>query len=211
MMYLSRIPLNPDNRKTALSLIHPNLLHGAIEDALGRKKNRNLWRIDMLHNCPYLLILSQDEPDLQYVADQFGFEDNPGETRNYDSLLARIEKDSQWQFRLTANPTHTSYDKQDKKEGRGRLFAHKTAYHQNQWLIQQGKNNGFEVSNVQLSKKQWFSFKKKNKYPVTFLSVTFEGLLTVKDPEKVREALISGIGREKSYGQGLLTLMRYHG
>lgn len=210
-MYLSRIPLNPNNRNTALSLIRPSMLHGAIEDALGRKDNRNLWRIDMLHSCPYLLILSQEKPDLQSVADQFGFKDEPGETRSYDSLLSRIEKGSRWQFRLTANPTYTTHYKQDAKESRGQLAAHKTAYHQTQWLIQQGKNRGFEVSDLQISKKQWYSFKKKNGHQVTFLSVTFEGVLTVQDPEKIREALISGIGREKSYGQGLLTLMRYHG
>lgn len=210
-MYLSRIPLNPDNRNTALSLIRPSMLHGAIEDTLGRGDSRNLWRIDILHNCPYLLILSQEKPDLQSVADQFGFQDNPGETRNYESLLSQIEKGSRWQFRLTANPTYTTHYKQDEKESRGQLAAHKTAYHQIQWLIRQGENHGFEVSNVQTTKKQWYSFKKKNGHHVTFLSVTFEGLLIVQDPEKVKNALVSGIGREKSYGQGLLTLMRYHG
>jgi CRISPR system Cascade subunit CasE len=39
------------------------------------------------------------------------------------------------------------------------------------------------------------------------MSVTFEGTLTVTDAEKFVEALKSGIGREKAYGHGMMTIM----
>ena len=38
------------------------------------------------------------------------------------------------------------------------------------------------------------------------LSVVFEGVLTVTDADAFRNALVNGIGREKAYGMGLLTI-----
>ena len=39
------------------------------------------------------------------------------------------------------------------------------------------------------------------------VSVTYEGILKIVDEEKVRKMLIDGIGREKAYGVGLMTLV----
>ena len=46
------------------------------------------------------------------------------------------------------------------------------------------------------------------KHQVRLLSVTYEGALTVTDPALFREVLQFGLGREKAYGMGLMTLMR---
>ena len=56
---------------------------------------------------------------------------------------------------------------------------------------------------------QWYTFTQKTGEQVKLLGVTYEGLLTVTDAEKFREALISGIGRGKAYGLGLLTVVRH--
>ena len=56
---------------------------------------------------------------------------------------------------------------------------------------------------------KWYSFKKsKLDKDVRLLSVTYEGLLTVTDAQKFRDALTGGIGRGKAYGMGLLTIVR---
>jgi len=39
------------------------------------------------------------------------------------------------------------------------------------------------------------------------MAVTYEGILTVTDKERFRKTLIEGIGREKAYGMGLLTVV----
>lgn len=39
------------------------------------------------------------------------------------------------------------------------------------------------------------------------LSVTYEGVLTVTDEELLKVALTNGIGREKAYGLGILTIV----
>jgi CRISPR system Cascade subunit CasE len=41
---------------------------------------------------------------------------------------------------------------------------------------------------------------------ITVASVLFDGILEVVDTALLREALQTGIGRAKSYGQGLLSL-----
>ena len=40
------------------------------------------------------------------------------------------------------------------------------------------------------------------------MAVTYEGILQVNDVEKFRKVLVEGLGREKAYGLGLLTVMR---
>ena len=37
---------------------------------------------------------------------------------------------------------------------------------------------------------------------------TYEGILTVTDAEAFRNALVKGIGREKAFGMGMLTVTR---
>ena len=63
-----------------------------------------------MENTCYILIVSEDKPNLQSAFEQFGpYQKEPyWETKSYDILLDRIENGSRWQFRLTANPTISS-------------------------------------------------------------------------------------------------------
>jgi CRISPR system Cascade subunit CasE len=60
---------------------------------------------------------------------------------------------------------------------------------------------------------QWEKFRKGNggKGEVTLRTATFEGILTISDLERFRRTLLSGIGRAKAYGCGLLTIVRAEG
>ena len=109
-MYISRVPLDVSRRKTQIALVSPNKIHGAVEEAFSEKQDRNLWRIDILKGRTYLLIISAMKPDLSRIAVQFGFEEDWGETKEYDGLLKRIDKGSAWHFRLAANPVHSVKD-----------------------------------------------------------------------------------------------------
>ena len=104
-MYLSRIRLNTRKRNTAIALSNPQKFHGAIESAFMEDRERNLWRIDNLGDELYLLLLSQHRPELSGVVKQFGYDEEPAETKTYEPLLDKIVNGSRWQFRLTANPT----------------------------------------------------------------------------------------------------------
>ena len=81
--------------------------------------------------------------------------------------------------------------------------------HQLEWLARKGEKNGFFLmDDTRVVEKRWYSFWKggdKGK-KVSLLSVSFEGSLIVTDEERFRRTLTEGIGRERAYGQGFLTV-----
>ena len=71
-MYLSRVELDLTRRSTMEALAAPQKLHGAVESAFAGERRRRLWRLDRLGERLYLLLLSEDAPDLSGVVEQFG-------------------------------------------------------------------------------------------------------------------------------------------
>ncbi len=205
-MYLTRLKLDINNRKTMRALVAPNLFHGAIERAFSEERKRNLWRIDTLHGETYLMILSEDKPNLSSVAEQFSLPETQWETLPYEKLLDRITVGSRWHFRLVANPTVRRVHKDHK------VMAHITSNHQKEWLWNRAERFGFELEEdeFQVTGNRWYRFRKQKeeKAYVSLLAVTFEGILTVKDAELFKQTLCNGIGREKAFGMGLLTVVR---
>lgn len=88
-MFLSRVSLDLHKRATMIALANPQRFHGAVEQAFPGERRRRLWRLDPLGEKLYLLILSEDAPDLSDIVEQFG-SGEPGETKSYDPLLERI-------------------------------------------------------------------------------------------------------------------------
>ena len=127
-----------------------------------------------------------------------------------------------WQFRLTANPTVSSSKNRNKdnfqsqkqereKIKRGTVYEHNVESYQRDWLQKKAEKNGFCVNdeNVSVVQSQWMQFTKREAgNRISFISVTYEGILTVSDKEMFVKALTEGIGREKAYGMGMLTVMR---
>lgn len=217
-MYLSRVALDLTKRATMLALQNPAMIHGAVERSFEPRAERSLWRIDELGGRRYLLLLSKELPELSALAAQFGTQDAP-ETRDYSPLLARITPGSRWQFRLHANPTYSSGG--DGK--RGKVHACTLVQKpesarpgapepktQTGWLLHQAETHGFSVRADEFGVKriQWYAFGKESGAQVKLLGVTYEGILTVTDADRFRQALVGGIGRGKAYGLGLLTVMR---
>ena len=207
-MYLSRVELDPARRSTMTALAAPQKFHGAVESAFSGERRRRLWRLDRLGEKLYLLVLSEDVPDLSGAAEQFGTGAAP-ETRNYDPLLERITPGSRWQFRLAANPTKSCKDQAD-LQARGTVMAHCTTQYQKQWLLDRAAKHGFALTedSFTVTRVQWYHFAKHGTRPVSLLAVTYEGVLQVTDPGAFRALLCQGMGRGKAYGLGLLTVMR---
>ena len=188
-------------------LASPSVFHGAIE-SVDKERTRKLWRLDTLYGDQILLILSENKIDLTSVAEQFGY-DGSFESKMYDVLLERITNGSRWHFRLKANPTIQKYDE---KKGRGKVLAHITTEYQGEWLKKQAEKNGFSLNNEEwlVTGSRWYVFKKNRNKPakVKMLAATYEGILTVTDADAFRTALVKGIGREKAFGMGMLTVTK---
>ena len=217
-MYLSRVALDMTRQGTMLALQKPSMLHGAVEQSFEPRTSRALWRLDTLGGQYYLLLLSAERPELSHLVAQFGTGEAP-ETRDYTPLLERMIPGSVWQFRLHGNPTYSSCT----ENARGKVHActlirrpdkllpgKREPKTQTDWLIHQGEVHGFAVTEdtFGVKRNQWYTFTKKTGEQVKLLGVTYEGLLTVTDAAKFREALTGGIGRGKAYGLGLLTVVR---
>lgn len=117
---------------------------------------------------------------------------------------------------------------------RGHIIAHVTQDQQCLWLIDKAEHCGFSVDKgepfvhtdnngkettywthpgFEIVHTTWKQFNKdasdrSRKNRVTLRTATYEGELTVTDVDVFREKLMNGIGREKAYGCGLLTIIR---
>lgn len=212
-MYLSRMQLDISQRKTMIALNSPNYFHGAVEDSFKGERKRNLWRIDKLNDKYFLMLLSPEKPDLSQAAKDFGFPNNDPawETRTYDGLFERITNGSFWHFRLTANPIISKRN----KEGRSTVYNHKTPEQQKNWLKNRAEKHGFVLTETSFDvvQNKWYQFKKRrndSEY-VSLFGATFEGRLQVTDRDLFIKTLTEGIGKEKAYGMGLLTIVKASG
>lgn len=211
-MFLTKMELDITKRHTMKALESPNLIHGAVESAFQGERERNLWRIDRLGGRYYLLLLSNQKPSLQHAISQFGLEGESWQTKSYQPLLERIEENTIWRFRLTANPTKSC---KESSQNRGIVRAHITTHYQEQWLAERCESCGFSLQPQEFSvvESRWLKFYKgaNRKKPVSLLAVTYEGILTVTDKERFQATLQKGIGRGKAYGMGMLTVARIGG
>ncbi len=210
-MFLSRIELDVSRQDTMRALASPSHFHGAIEYAASDGRNRKLWRIDSLRGKKYLMILSEREENWESVAKQFGVLGETVEEKCYDVLLKRVTEQSEWHFRLCANPTIAKKMARGEKS-RGKVMAHITEEFQKKWLMDRANQHGFLLKEEDffVTEKKWYSFYKgkgQKNYRVRLLAVTYEGRLTVIDASLFRETLVKGIGREKAYGMGMLTII----
>ncbi len=207
-MYMSRVRLDTRSRETQRALAEPQRMHGALEAAYDGARQRNLWRIDRFDSFCDLLIVSPTILRLEGLADQFaGGDREVCATKLYTPFLDRLAVGQLWQFRLCANPVVA------KKNGPGRGEIVPLIHEADQlaWLLDRAPGHGFSVVSETLvvEDDHLLQFKKGSSgHTVSIRQVTYSGLLTVIDPDALREALCTGIGREKAYGCGLLTLVR---
>lgn len=219
-MFLSRVEKANNNRQQIKSLTHLGAYHDWVEQSFPEEMKqgerlRHLWRLDQIGGREYLLILSQNKPDLQALS-RYGV---PGTamTKTYDQFLNQLQPDELMRFRLTANP---SYAVSHTGEKRGRVYPHVTVEQQRKWLIQRADKAGFKLVSQELSdatdqddlafdivNREHPVLHRKSGRGVRLSRVTFEGLLQIQDLTVFKQTLVNGIGREKAFGMGLMTVI----
>lgn len=90
-MYLSRVQIDTDNRQKMRNLTQLAAYHDWVERSFPQEiargeRTRKLWRIDHLNGKEYLLIVSNEEPDLVELC-RYGV-DGSATTKNYDLFWA---------------------------------------------------------------------------------------------------------------------------
>ena len=191
-MYITQIKLNLRNHQIFKKLRSLDDYHAYIESAfpaeqlLGVRK-RHLWRLD----GQTILLASDDEPDKEALG-KYG----KVTTKSYDRFLDNISIQRPYQFKLVANPLQSNI-----KDRRIPCHGNRQRL---EWLEKQGAKYGFTVIQAKIT---GYKENRIRKHGFTVKSVTFEGILQVTDIEKFKQALRHGIGHEKAYGCGMVTIM----
>lgn len=224
MAILTRMFLNPQLRGGRKLISNPQALHAAVmasfpPDAVGVSgDSRVLWRLDRSGTRHTLYLLSPVQPDLRHVMEQGGWSGQAGDSRDYDGFLGRLRIGQEWGFRVAANPVGSI----PQPGKRGKLVPHVTVAQQTEWFLGKTEHWGFTVrgdvdlargqmGDVAVTDRQDLRFGRDGDAAgrgrtVTLRRAQFEGSLQVTDSDRFQKALVSGMGRAKAYGCGLMTL-----
>ena len=214
-MYLSRLILNPRNRRVQREVADPYQMHKslmrAFPDNLAEGDERVLFRLEQGRDgALILLVQSWLLPDWSWLAEPQarGYllpvgEPNPA-VKSFDLALAPGQTLA---FRLRANPTvKRRFNKEDHK--RVGIYDEED---QLAWLKRKGELGGFRLVSARTSGQEDVERTIKRggeKHKLKLAAVQFDGLLQVTDPDRLRAAVRQGIGSAKGFGFGLLSLAR---
>lgn len=203
-MYLSRLTLDPRSTQARRDLGDPYEMHRTLVRAFvtGSEETppRFLWRLDMgrsAWSAPIVLVQTEAVANWAVLASLPNYLQGGPETKVVD-LSSLIMSGGHYRFRLAANPTVTRNGKRIGIGGEEEQLA---------WLARQGERLGFQpIASVVIASEVMSTSLKKAPAPITVSRVCFDGLLAVKDADKVRQAVSQGIGPAKAFGCGMLTL-----
>jgi len=215
-MYLSRLILNPANRRVRSEVADPYQMHRslmrAFPDDLAEGDERVLFRLEEHPRTSALTLLVQSLtlPDWSWLAEPGarGYllpvgEPNPA-VKPFDLQLASGQVLA---FRLRANPTvKRRFNEKDHK--RVGLYREEQ---QIEWLKRKGEQGGFRLLSARTGAQDDVKGtirRDGQKHLLKLVGVQFDGLLQVTDPDRLREAVRQGIGSGKGLGFGLLSLAR---
>ncbi len=184
------------------------------------------------HEALILYVSSPVPMDPSLIVETAGYATDEGVTvRDTGAFLEALSPGQRWGFRITVNPTFRD-TKQRNGKGKKKTLAHVTIAQQTQWLLDRTEANGFSILTsreiggdlpvledeagervdganlvVDCVGRGIEKFRHDGTY-VTIQMATFQGVLEVRDPARLRACLVGGMGRSKAYGCGLMTLAR---
>lgn len=219
-LYLSRVCLNPLHAPSLklvydLEGIHKKLLmtlscHQGDKPRTGdQPRTANvLFRIDTNDSGPTILIQSDSAPDWDALELAPRALREPPQTKAFEPsfsvgqrlsfrLLARPSSKKAGDFGVKPNGKRKSGPRRDCRNDDERL----------QWLQRKAAASGFVLESCGLTLFSLPQIKSTNGPNAnSFSAVQFDGILVVSDPEKLVEAVRKGIGPQKAFGFGLLSL-----
>jgi CRISPR system Cascade subunit CasE len=221
MIWLSLLELNPRSRAVRNDLCDCNGLHRTmmrlflgVDQPSARNALGVLYRLEQ--GAPgqvRVLLQSLDQPDFARLPE--GYLETPPQSKTLDSLHVLLQPGRKLLFRLRANPTRAidTKTRPDGTKSNGKRVELRGEEACMGWLHRKAGQHGFRILACRIDAGAPDPRRVNGKVeghkgdsPITVASVLFDGILEVVDAALLREALQTGIGRAKSYGQGLLSL-----
>lgn len=201
-MYLSRLKPNWRSAQAIKELGDPYQLHRTLARAFGDDlpKARLMFRVDTDDDRPVIVVQSQIAADWSLLPADYA-------SHEHKAFQLDLVAAQRLRFRLAARPT-----KRDKATGK--RVTLRTAAEAIEWLQRKGAEAGFSVASCKVGDHRWQDSrqpdteadKRERGKSRAVRYVLFDGVLVVTDPEKLREAVRNGIGPQKAFGFGLLSL-----
>lgn len=219
MIHLSRLLLNPDNRRAMLEAADAYEMHRTLSKAIahhaadGETLPRLLFRVEPVtrRGQPVPVIVQTIvEPDWTALTVPEGYFAEPPRTKAGELSLREGQR---LRFRLRANPTvrkKVEREFNSKGETRTKRVGLVGVDNQVNWLLRKGSQIGADIDPNSIIV-QHSDYRRTRKVlagqrrPV-HLDVLFEGVLTVKHPNGFRASLHQGIGSAKAFGFGLMSV-----
>ncbi|MGW4412318.1 type I-E CRISPR-associated protein Cas6/Cse3/CasE [Nonomuraea sp. NPDC004702] len=202
--WLTRIILNAGSRTARRDLGDADALHkrvmSLVPNDLGERARATagvLYRYDETDQAgPHLLIQTQLPIDSSLLPDQYG----SLAVRDLTPLLNLLRADMAVHYRIVGNPT--------KRLGRtsersGKLVALR-GDEADQWWHNRAHASGLILRT--LISTSLPDIRGKGPGRVQHAATRFEGIAVIKDADLARQAVLSGVGRGKAHGCGLLSL-----
>ena len=210
-MYLSRVEIDMENRTVLRTLNHLGAYHNWVEQAFPDEvmqgtRSRKLWRIDQIAGKRYLLVVSEAKPNCEQM-ESYAVKGSFG-CKDYEPFLQSIKQGEALRFRVTLNPVHSVFE--ENKNTRGKVFPIYAEAAQCKFFLERAEKHGFHVEPDQflIVERGEETLLKKGKRKVDLVKATYEGTLTVENPKLFVDLLCQGMGREKAYGFGMMTVIR---
>ena len=201
-LYLSCLTLNPRHNRTCSEVDHPYELHRTICKAWEHPgPARILFRTETEPGVVRVIIQSLTPPDwsrLEVPADYLSQHDGPKQVH-----LDGLQEGRALAFRLRCRPSKRIGETGNLNEGKRKSLTQKDEIFA--WLHRKAEESGFKVVQAAFDRVYWHD-SKEGRSPKPLGAVQFDGVLVVTDPDRLREAVRNGIGPQKAFGFGLLSL-----
>ncbi|MEU9246624.1 type I-E CRISPR-associated protein Cas6/Cse3/CasE [Streptomyces sp. NPDC048385] len=204
---LARIRLNPHSRAVQRDLrdaadMHRTLMR-MVPDHLGdspRQVAGLLYRLDETDTTSTLLVQATTL-DPARLPDGYGHSD----VKDLTPMFNALKKGLAVRYRIVVNPAKTERLPLDQKGQRGKRIP-LTGPEADQWWTRRATAAGLELRTLLPTPVAATQPRGKGTPPMRHHLVRYDGTATVTDPDALTDAVLTGIGRAKSYGASLLSL-----
>ncbi|WP_428939775.1 type I-E CRISPR-associated protein Cas6/Cse3/CasE [Fontivita pretiosa] len=207
-LYISAIRVPADSEFAATAWWDYYRLHQLVcrgfADRRALAEARVLFRCDIEGDWAFLYVQSRTKPDWSKLEPPLS-DCVAGPT---ELQLPSLQPGLRLRFRLLARPSVRIGEKSS--PDRGRRLTLEREPEQRQWLQRKGMIHGFEVHTCTLTDRIWHDTRAGHTLPngqlLPLHAVLFDGVLSVVDPDKLWHAIRNGIGPQKAFGFGLLSV-----
>lgn len=218
--YLSRLLLNPffapalrfasepyEIHRSLLATLRCSSLREKVADQ--PKTSELLFRVDASDEGPVILLQTATHPDWDRLKLAPRALRCPPETKAYAPTFSDGDLLA---FRLFAKPTYRKSgdfgQREDGKRKAGPRLMCRDDEQRIEWLRRKGGLHGFIIASVGLTLFPVKVIKPQEGQKEDFTAVRYDGELIVKDAPLFRDAVENGIGTQKAFGFGLLSVAR---